>query len=186
MVETIWIKLLAPHAVIEPVSEPRARNGIFCCRDRAAKWAHSARLHEQRLRLPETSADMSLRMHNYRVWVVVCAVIYEPVSVAYFPTYGNKQGKFANSGAFCKPHAHLTPCFWVFLVKIPVQHRREFFERPRENISTLREHKSRSRASRRPPKVLLVLANMVVIWPHVVARIRRKRCTLEFFRERYI
>jgi len=50
VVETIWTKLHAPHAVIEPVSEPRARNGIFCCRDKAAKWARSARLHEQRLR----------------------------------------------------------------------------------------------------------------------------------------
>jgi hypothetical protein len=50
MVETIWTKLHAPHAVIEPVSKLRARNGIFCFRDRATKWAHSARLHEQRLR----------------------------------------------------------------------------------------------------------------------------------------
>jgi hypothetical protein len=33
MVEMIWTKLAAPHAVIEPVSETRARNGIFCCRD---------------------------------------------------------------------------------------------------------------------------------------------------------
>jgi hypothetical protein len=43
MVETIWTKLHAPHAVIEPVSETRARNGIYCGRDRAAKWAHSPR-----------------------------------------------------------------------------------------------------------------------------------------------
>ncbi len=50
MVETIWTKLAAPHAEIEPVSETRARNGIFCCRDRAAKWAHSPRLQEQRPR----------------------------------------------------------------------------------------------------------------------------------------
>ena len=39
VVETIWTKLHAPHAVIEPVSEPRARNGIFCCRDGSAKSA---------------------------------------------------------------------------------------------------------------------------------------------------
>ena len=32
-------KLHAPHAVIEPVSEPRARNGIFCCRDGSANSA---------------------------------------------------------------------------------------------------------------------------------------------------
>src|SRR5258708_10615214 len=50
VVETIWTKLPAPHAEIEPVSEPRVRNGIFCCRDRAAKRAHSARLQEQRPR----------------------------------------------------------------------------------------------------------------------------------------
>ena len=50
MVETIWTKLHAPHAVIEPVSETRARNGIYCGRDRAAKWAHSPRLQEQRPR----------------------------------------------------------------------------------------------------------------------------------------
>src|ERR1700686_643002 len=43
VVETIWTKLPAPHAEIEPVSEPRVRNGIFCCRDRAAKGAHSPR-----------------------------------------------------------------------------------------------------------------------------------------------
>jgi len=29
MVEMIWTKLAAPHAVIEPVSETRVRNGIF-------------------------------------------------------------------------------------------------------------------------------------------------------------
>ena len=50
VVEIIWTKLVAPHAVIEPVSETRARNGIFCCRDRAANWPHSARLQEQRPR----------------------------------------------------------------------------------------------------------------------------------------
>jgi len=50
MVEMIWTKLPAPHAGIEPVSKTRVRNGIFCCRDRAAKWAHSARLQEQRPR----------------------------------------------------------------------------------------------------------------------------------------
>jgi hypothetical protein len=48
VVEMIWTKLPAPHAGIEPVSKTRVRNGIFCCRDRAAKWAHSARLQEQR------------------------------------------------------------------------------------------------------------------------------------------
>jgi hypothetical protein len=37
MVETIWTKLHAPHAVIEPVSETRARNGIFCCRDKGSE-----------------------------------------------------------------------------------------------------------------------------------------------------
>jgi hypothetical protein len=50
MVETIWTKLHAPHAVIEPVSETRARNGIYCGRVRAAKWAHSPRLQKQRSR----------------------------------------------------------------------------------------------------------------------------------------
>ena len=50
VVETIWIELPAPHAGIEPVSETRARNGIFCCRDRAAKLADSPRLREQRPR----------------------------------------------------------------------------------------------------------------------------------------
>jgi hypothetical protein len=38
MVETIWTKLHAPHADIEPVSDTRARNGIFCCRDRVPNW----------------------------------------------------------------------------------------------------------------------------------------------------
>ena len=50
VVETIWTKLPTPHAVIEPVSEIQVRNGIFCCRDRAAKCPHSARLQEQRPR----------------------------------------------------------------------------------------------------------------------------------------
>jgi ParB-like nuclease domain len=50
MVETIWIELPASHAGIEPVSETRVRNGIFCCRDRTAKWADSPRLREQRPR----------------------------------------------------------------------------------------------------------------------------------------
>jgi hypothetical protein len=39
VVEMIWIELPAPHAGIEPVSETRVRNGIFCCRDRTAEWA---------------------------------------------------------------------------------------------------------------------------------------------------
>jgi hypothetical protein len=41
MVETIWTKLHAPHADIELVSNTRARNGIFCCRDRGPNWPHS-------------------------------------------------------------------------------------------------------------------------------------------------
>jgi hypothetical protein len=39
VVETIWTKLHAPHAVIEPVSETRARNGIYCGRDREVLFA---------------------------------------------------------------------------------------------------------------------------------------------------
>ncbi len=50
VVETIWTKLHAPHAVIEPVSETRARNGIFCCRDQATKLANSPRLQAKRPR----------------------------------------------------------------------------------------------------------------------------------------
>src|SRR4029077_18386683 len=46
VVETIWTKLAAPHTVIETSLRTRVRNGIFCCRDRAAKRAHSARLQE--------------------------------------------------------------------------------------------------------------------------------------------
>ncbi len=42
--------LPTPLPVIEPVSDTRARNGNFRCRDRGTKWAHSARLHEQRPR----------------------------------------------------------------------------------------------------------------------------------------
>src|SRR5712672_1238892 len=38
---------LPPTQVSNQVSESRVRNGIFCCRDRAAKWAHSPRLKEQ-------------------------------------------------------------------------------------------------------------------------------------------
>jgi hypothetical protein len=65
VVEIIWTKLVAPHAVIEPVSETRVRNGIFCCRDRAANWPHSARLQEQGPRQPESLADMPLRLQRY-------------------------------------------------------------------------------------------------------------------------
>ena len=63
MVEIIWTKLVAPHAVIEPVSETRVRNGIFCCRDRAANWPHSARLQERRALIADAEAaedDMSI------------------------------------------------------------------------------------------------------------------------------
>jgi len=72
VVEMIWTKLPAPHAGIEPVSGSRVRNGIFCCRDRAAKWANSRRLQEQRPRLPENSAHMSLRLRRYREWSLPC------------------------------------------------------------------------------------------------------------------
>src|SRR5258707_128500 len=41
---------LPPTQGSNQVSESRVRNGIFCCRDRAAKWAHSPRLQEQRPR----------------------------------------------------------------------------------------------------------------------------------------
>jgi hypothetical protein len=44
MVETIWTKLPAPHAGIEPSLRSRARNGIFRRRDGPTKWAHSPRL----------------------------------------------------------------------------------------------------------------------------------------------
>src|SRR6266404_3119894 len=39
---------LPPTQGSNQVSETRVRDGIFCCRDRAAKWAHSPRLQEQR------------------------------------------------------------------------------------------------------------------------------------------
>jgi hypothetical protein len=80
MVETEGTELPTPHPVIEPVSDTRARNGNFRCRDRGTKWAHSRRLQEQRPRRPENLADMSLTsrrycecmhiLYNYRVWVV--------------------------------------------------------------------------------------------------------------------
>jgi hypothetical protein len=41
MVETEGTELPTPHPVIEPVSDTRARNGNFRCRDRGTKWAHS-------------------------------------------------------------------------------------------------------------------------------------------------
>src|ERR1700694_4133615 len=72
MVEMIWTKLAAPHAGIEPVSETQVRNGIFCCRDRALKWAHwtsskqrstvvclAALVSSDSLTLPRNGADSS-------------------------------------------------------------------------------------------------------------------------------
>jgi hypothetical protein len=41
VVETIWTKLRAPHADIEPVSNTRAGNGVFCCRDSGPNWPPS-------------------------------------------------------------------------------------------------------------------------------------------------
>src|SRR5258708_39347050 len=64
--KTGWWRPSGPNCLLptqssKPVSETRVRNGIFCCRDQAAKRAHSARLQEQRPRQPENLADMSLR-----------------------------------------------------------------------------------------------------------------------------
>ena len=58
VVEMIWTKLPAPYAGIEPVSGSRVRNGIFCCRDRAAKWANSRRLQELRPLTRESGAHV--------------------------------------------------------------------------------------------------------------------------------
>src|SRR5947199_3629381 len=60
VVETIWTKLHAPHADIEPVSDTRAGNGISCCRDRGPNWPHSSWLREQRPQSLRKLADMSL------------------------------------------------------------------------------------------------------------------------------
>ena len=43
MVETEGIELATPHAVVEPVSGTRVRNGIFQCRDGRVKAAFSSR-----------------------------------------------------------------------------------------------------------------------------------------------
>jgi hypothetical protein len=43
MVGLVWTELPTPHAVIEPVSDPGARNGIFQCRDGRVKDGISAR-----------------------------------------------------------------------------------------------------------------------------------------------
>src|ERR1700724_3440572 len=53
--KTGWWRPSGPNCLLptqssKPVSDTRVRNGIFCCRDRAAKRAHSARLQEQRPR----------------------------------------------------------------------------------------------------------------------------------------
>src|SRR6202011_5953051 len=53
--ETGWWRPSGPNCLLptqssKPVSDTRVRNGIFSCRDRAAKRAHSARLQEQRPR----------------------------------------------------------------------------------------------------------------------------------------
>ena len=61
MVEIIWTKLVAPHAVIEPVSETRVRNGILL--QRPCGWPHSARLQERRALIADAEAaedDMSI------------------------------------------------------------------------------------------------------------------------------
>ena len=55
---------LLPTQSSKPVSETRVRNGIFCCRDRATKQAHSARLQEQRPRHQDNLAGMSLRLRR--------------------------------------------------------------------------------------------------------------------------
>src|SRR5437667_10484372 len=56
---------LLPTQSSKLVSTTRVRNGIFCCRDRAAKRAHSARLQEQRPRSPAYWADMPVRSRRY-------------------------------------------------------------------------------------------------------------------------
>jgi hypothetical protein len=80
VVEMIWTKLAAPHAVIEPVSETRVRNGIFCCRDRGGEMgsfgsiagAETALTREFGRHVFEIAAllRVSHTLYNYRVWVV--------------------------------------------------------------------------------------------------------------------
>src|SRR5882757_1531613 len=93
MVETIWTKLAAPHAVIETslrnssqernflLQRPGGETGSFG----SIAGAETALTREFGRHVSEIAAllRVSQRLYNYRVWVVVCAVRYEPVSLLF-------------------------------------------------------------------------------------------------------
>jgi len=93
MVETIWTKLPAPHAVIETslrnssqernflLQRPGGETGSFG----SIAGAETALTREFGRHVFEIAAllRVSQTIHNYRVWVVVCAVICEPVSLLF-------------------------------------------------------------------------------------------------------
>ena len=87
--ETEGTELPTPHPVIEPVSDTRARNGNFRCRDRGTKWAHSRRLQEQRPRRLENLADMSLTSRRY----CECLIFYTTT----------ERGWWRRKGPNCQP-----------------------------------------------------------------------------------
>ena len=99
MVETIWTKLAAPHAVIETslrnssqernflLQRPGGETGSFGS-IAGAETALTRVFGRHVFEIAALSRVVST-LYNYRVCVVVCAVRYEPVSAANFATDGN-------------------------------------------------------------------------------------------------
>src|SRR5260370_1243925 len=92
MVETIWTKLAAPHAGIEPSLRKSSQERNFLLQRPGGEMGSFASIAGTETALTsqfgrhafENAAllRVSHTLYNYRVWVVVCAVVCEPVSAA--------------------------------------------------------------------------------------------------------
>jgi hypothetical protein len=104
MVETLGLKLGTHHPVIEPVSKVRVRNGIFRCRDRRsnppfclAETDTETGGELEKARCPRDKCTERPRSSIPEDWVVVCAVICEPVSSDFRLRTGNYLQNSANN-----------------------------------------------------------------------------------------
>ena len=118
-IPTDWVvglegtELPTPHPVVEPVSDIRVRNGIFRCRDGPVRTAFSSAGDRygdagglEKARVPRHKCADIRWSSIPEDWVVVCAVLCEPVSTWNSRLSGNLSGNFEKIRC-CRPKPSL-------------------------------------------------------------------------------
>ena len=97
-------------------------------------------------------------LYNYRVWVVVCAVRYEPVSGGNSLLTGKLTGNFAILGPQKPISLHETTVLQRLFTKFPTQINRENILKNREFLSGNREFRLQGAQASISPTLVLRIA----------------------------